>query len=78
MGGLVRAGRQAMVLAGTVALAGAGVVVVVSAPAAATTFSVTTSNNSGAGSLRQAFIDASADVTGARTIDVQAGLGPIT
>jgi hypothetical protein len=78
MASLVRAGRRVAVLAGTLALAGAGFMVVVSAPAAATTFSVTNSNDSGLGSLRQALLDASADVTGAHTIDVQAGLGPIT
>jgi predicted outer membrane repeat protein len=65
------------VLVAMLALAGASLVAL-SSPASATTFTVTNSNDSGLGSLRQAFADASADVSGAHIIEVQAGLGPIS
>lgn len=74
---MVRAGRRVPALAVLAALAGAGLVAL-SPPAGATTFLVTNSNDSGAGSLREALVGASADATGAHTIEVQAGLAPIT
>ena len=45
-------------------------------PAQAGTYTVTTTANSGAGSLRQAITDANAD-PGAATINIQAGLSTI-
>lgn len=74
--------RQALVAIATAALLAGGLVGVVSAPAGAlTVINVTTSADSGAGSLRQAFIDASSggvDQAADVEIDIPASVGTIT
>jgi len=60
---------------GAVALATGSMMVLAAAPATASPFQVSNANDSGSGSLRQAFADAAA---AGGEIDVDPGLGPIT
>src|SRR5215471_11799457 len=70
--------RLHAVIAATVLLtATAAVVGPLASTAGAATFNVTNNHDSGAGSLRQALLDAAA-ASGPDTVSVQAGLGTIT
>src|SRR4051812_10532531 len=73
------AGNRRFGVAATIALLGATCAGLgpLASSASATTFNVTNTNDAGAGSLRQALLDAAA-ASGPDTVDVQNGLGTIT
>jgi hypothetical protein len=75
--GSMRVARRCVAGAAAVVLAASFVAVPLASSAGATTFNVTNNHDSGAGSLRQAVLDAAA-ASGANTVSVQAGLSTIT